>query len=112
MLTSSMLGIALVIFVSGVIFYYYIWQVRKPSEPEPESESETEEVWCLVGENTLGRWCVQAPYKSSCSPLNRYGSREACEMVDASSLPLGVTHLNGAVMSPFMQPRASLANTF
>ena len=114
---SFMLGIGLLTLVSGVLLYKYAWQRR----PMPSHDDVSEEavaaapaapVWCLVGENTLGRWCVQAPYTSSCSPMNRYGSQEACEMVDASSLPLGVTRLGGAVMSPFMRPRPAMVNTF
>ena len=57
------------------------------------------ESWCFVGENTLGRYCVQA---DNCGPLDRYPSRETCELVEASALPLGITGEGGLHYNPFM----------
>jgi hypothetical protein len=57
------------------------------------------ESWCLVGENTLGRYCVPS---ENCGPLERFPSQEACEYVEASALPLGITGEGGLHYNPFL----------
>ncbi len=69
------------------------------------------ETWCFVGENTLGRYCVQRD-EGTCGPLDTFPSREACEYTESSALPLGVTANGGLVYNPFMSPNQSLYHTF
>ncbi len=72
-----------------------------PRDYRPES-------WCLAGENTLGRFCVES---DRCKATDRFPSREACEYTEASALPLGVTKQNGAFYTPFMS-REDRMHTF
>ncbi len=65
----------------------------------PDIRAYKPESWCFVGENTLGRLCVES---ENCDPLDRYPSREACELVEASALPLGITGEGGLHYNPFM----------
>ncbi len=68
--------------------------------------------WCLVAENTVGRFCMQVPKESQCTPDRLYGTQEACEMVDASALPLGISHNGGQYHLPFLTPRRRTNTTF
>lgn len=65
------------------------------------------ESWCFVHEDMLGRWCVKTPSPTSCDPQRRFANREACEMVSASALPLGIVENRGAGRRTFL---ASMAN--
>lgn len=60
------------------------------------------ENWCFVHEDHLGRWCVKTASPASCDPMRRFQSRETCELVSASALPLGIVHSRGATKQPFM----------
>jgi hypothetical protein len=107
--------LAAIVLLAGFAIRY----VAEPfQDPEPSTVEQAPErvwkpdYWCFVGENTLGRWCAKVKSLSACTPHNRFESREACEMVDASSMPLGITQQNGKYMRPFLQPRAVITNTF
>ncbi len=80
-----------------------------PTPPTDDPRTYVPESWCFVGENTLGRYCIQS---EKCGPLDRFPSREACELTEASALPLGVTKEGGLVHNPFMQPKAVRYHTF
>ncbi len=75
---------------------------KDPRAYRPES-------WCFVGENTLGRFCVQS---DRCGPLDRFPSKDACEYTEASALPLGTAEEGGLYYRPFMTPRNIRYNTF
>ncbi len=77
--------------------------------PSVDPRTYTPESWCLVGENTLGRYCVQS---TQCRAMARFPSREACEYTEASALPLGVVKEGGLVYNPFLQPREDRYHTF
>ena len=89
--------------------FFFLWSAATPVVPElapaPTSIRQAHarvyrpESWCLVGENTLGRYCVRS---DSCGPLERFPSREACEYTEASAMPLGVTEEGGLIMNPFL----------
>ena len=57
-----------------------------PSKPTRDSG----ETWCFVGEDFTGRWCVKVPSPDSCSSERSFGSREACQLIEASHMPGGV----------------------
>jgi hypothetical protein len=78
---------------------------QRPTEARPGN-------WCLVAEDTQGRWCVNVPTGYACDPLRTFRDRETCEMTDASSMPLGIVRNQGALMSPLFNPKAAMANTF
>jgi hypothetical protein len=80
-----------------------------PTSPTTDPRAYVPESWCFVGENTLGRYCIKS---EKCGPLDRFPSREACELTEASALPLGVTKDGGLVYNPFMQPKAARYHTF
>lgn len=63
--------------------------------------------WCFVHEDHLGRWCVKTASPASCDPTRRFPSREACELVSASALPLGIVENGGAGKRTFI---AMMAN--
>lgn len=67
------------------------------AENQPAILSES---WCFVGEDTTGRWCVRVPSSHACDPDRSFASRSDCELVTASSLPLGVVQQGGATMKP------------
>ena len=69
----------------------------------------TPESWCMVGENTLGRYCAKSTH---CTAIDRFPSREACEYTEASALPLGVTKEGGLVYNTFQSPREDRYHTF
>jgi hypothetical protein len=105
---------ALVLLLTGLALRLFAYT---PMAPAPASGSNDEQAperiyrpqtWCFVGENTLGRYCVQS---DSCSPMDRFPSRETCEYVEASALPLGVTGEGGLHYTPFMS-RETRYSTF
>lgn len=79
------------------------------SPPIPDPRTYVPESWCFVGENTLGRYCIKS---EKCGPLDRFPSREACELTEASALPLGITKEGGLVYHSFIQPRQVRYHTF
>jgi hypothetical protein len=70
------------------------------------------ENWCLLSENTVGRFCIQVPKSDQCHPKHLFPSREACEMTEASAMPLGISNTDGRFHSPLMQPGRNLATTY
>ncbi len=82
-----------------------------PAPTKSDPRAYKPQTWCFIGENTLGRYCVQSDAKH-CGPLDTYPSREACEYTESSALPLGVTQDGGLVYNPFMSPNRSLHHTF
>jgi hypothetical protein len=49
--------------------------------PESSNISNTsaEQTWCLVGEDTTGRWCIQVPSKKACDGDRTFTTKNACE---------------------------------
>lgn len=80
--------------------------IQQAVERKQEKES-----WCFVGEDVQGRWCVRVPSASSCTPDRTFESEDACTLVKASSMPLGVVRDGGALMQP-LGPIPALSNTF
>ncbi len=73
-----------------------------------DERAQKSESWCFVHEDYLGRWCVKSASPNNCDPKNRYTSKEACEMVSASALPLGPVDKRGTVRRPFAAMSNSL----
>jgi hypothetical protein len=82
--TSSILQFLL--FVAGVVavtlggYYLYMRWSAAPTmtddmAPAPVPERQ---VWCFVGEDDTGRWCVRVPSESSCSADRAYTSQKEC----------------------------------
>jgi hypothetical protein len=38
-----------------------------------------EQVWCLVGEDMAGRWCIQVPNATACTSERTYATKNTCE---------------------------------
>ena len=38
-----------------------------------------EQVWCLVGEDMTGRWCIQVPNAKACTSERSYATKNTCE---------------------------------
>ena len=85
--------------------------ITAPAPAKADPRIYKPETWCFVGENTLGRYCVQRD-AGTCGPLDTFPSREACEHTESSALPLGVTANGGLVYNPFMSPHDSRYYTF
>lgn len=43
------------------------------------SNASAEQAWCLVGEDTTGRWCIQVPSKKACDGDRTFTTKNACE---------------------------------
>jgi len=43
------------------------------------SNASAEQTWCLVGEDTTGRWCIQVPSKKACDSDRTFTTKNACE---------------------------------
>jgi hypothetical protein len=103
----------------------HFWDLLKPSQTslidpgalptQPTSENlhqatiYTPETWCFVGEDQTGRWCVKVPTSHSCDPNRSFESRSACEMVNASAMPLGILQ-NGGLTDKPLSAIPSLSN--
>jgi hypothetical protein len=46
---------------------------------EPSADS-AEQFWCFVGEDMVGRWCVQVLSPNMCPSERTYANKNACEM--------------------------------
>lgn len=91
-----------VLFLTGWLLKVFAYTSLAPAPapaPAYDPRKYTPENWCFVGENTLGRFCVQS---DRCKGVDRFPSREACEYTEASALPLGVTKQGGLFYTPFM----------
>lgn len=46
----------------------------------PEDTANTfKQVWCLVGEDIAGRWCIQVPGEQSCDSDRSFPNKNDCE---------------------------------
>lgn len=46
----------------------------------PEDTTNTfKQVWCLVGEDIAGRWCIQVPGEQSCDSDRSFPNKNDCE---------------------------------
>ena len=43
------------------------------------SSASAEQTWCLVGEDSVGRWCIQVPSKKACDGDRTFTTKNACE---------------------------------
>ncbi len=68
-----------------------------------------QETWCFVGEDKTGRWCVRVPTAHACDPDRTYESRDACELVTASAMPLGFLKHGGVSDTP-LSARPAMSN--
>jgi hypothetical protein len=113
--------IAIIILVVGAAIK--MWGVQDiipatdaaPAPPTDESEdirTYKPQNWCLMAENTVGRFCIEVQKPDQCDPKNRFASRATCEMTPASALPLGISNTGGRFHSTFMEPQRSLATTY
>jgi hypothetical protein len=83
-----------VLLIAGVLSYVWIARPIAPAPAPASNEKDTQapervykpESWCLMSEDVLGRWC--SPNIATCPAHRFYTSREACELVDASAMPL------------------------
>ncbi len=105
------LAVLVVVIVGGV----YVWLKSTQKSQQIKHNSSASEIakesWCFVGEDVKGRWCLQVPSDHACDPNRTYESRSACELVEASSMPLGIVQNGGAIMQP-LGPMPSMSNTF
>ena len=68
-----------------------------------ESKQESENVignWCYVGEDLTGRFCVKVPDSELCPKSRAFRTRDECEMVKASPMPLTVQENRGTKAIP------------
>jgi hypothetical protein len=73
-------------------------QLLEPSISEAKKHKE--ETWCFIGEDKTGRWCVHVPNSHACDPDRTFASRDACELVTASAMPLGFLKHGGITQTP------------
>ena len=88
-----LVALFVILLIAGALAY---WLVGRPIAPAPAPAADgatqapervyTPESWCLMSEDVLGRWC--SPNIATCPAHRFYTSREACELVDASAMPL------------------------
>ena len=88
-------------------------KVAPPSVPVQQAVERIhrKESWCFVGEDVQGRWCVHVPSATSCTPDRTFDSEDACTLVNASSMPLGVVRDGGALMQP-LGPIPAMSNQY
>jgi len=58
------------------------------------------QTWCFVGEDNTGRYCVKVPTTDLCEPIRTFGSRETCELIEGSQMPLAVVTEKGHSVAP------------
>jgi hypothetical protein len=58
------------------------------------------QTWCFVGEDNTGRYCVKVPATDLCEPIRTFGSRESCELVEGSQMPLALVTQKGHSVTP------------
>lgn len=68
-----------------------------------------QQTWCFVGEDKTGRWCVSVPTAHACDPERTYETRDACELVTASAMPLGFLK-NGGLSDTPLSARPAMSN--
>lgn len=56
--------------------------------------------WCFVGEDLTGRFCVKVPSSELCPKARAFPTRDECEMVKASPMPLTVQENRGTTAIP------------
>jgi hypothetical protein len=56
--------------------------------------------WCFVGEDLTGRFCVKVPSAELCPKSRAFPTRDECEMVKASPMPLTIQENNGTTAIP------------
>lgn len=56
--------------------------------------------WCFVGEDLTGRFCVKVPSAELCPKGRAFATRDDCEMVKASPMPLTVQENRGTTAIP------------
>jgi hypothetical protein len=88
--------------------YYYYYPIKSPNTNEDEtrsgpapvptqpietpSDTKTEEpsadsaeqFWCFIGEDMVGRWCVQVLAPNMCPAERTYAFKNECEKVNSS----------------------------
>lgn len=95
--TSSTMQFLL--FVAGVVavtlggYYLYMrWVAGRSGDaaeavaaelPVPERQ-----VWCFVGEDDSGRWCVRVPSDSACTADRAYATQKGCESPASAAAPV------------------------
>ncbi len=84
-------------FVSKVVNLY-----KKENKIETEKEDNTNIIgnWCFVGEDLTGRFCVKVPSAELCPKNRAFPTRDECEMVKASPMPLTVQENRGTTAIP------------
>jgi hypothetical protein len=112
----------IVLVVGGIIKFSGFFDISKegfdsvaapsPGPTIPDPREYRPENWCLLSENTVGRFCIKMKKPEQCDPKNLFVSRDACEMTDASALPLGISNTQGRFHSTFMEPRRNFATTY
>lgn len=94
---AQMLVFALVMLVAGVALLFVflgrptpmaLAPAPAPAPAPADVRAYIPESWCLMSEDALGRWC--SPNIPNCPAHRFYTSRDACELVDASSMPLNI----------------------
>jgi hypothetical protein len=86
-------------FVSKIINLY-----KKDDDIESDKEKEDKENiignWCFVGEDLTGRFCVKVLSAELCPKSRAFPTRDECEMVKASPMPLTVQENRGTTSIP------------
>ena len=63
------------------------------------NSSSPQAIWCFVGEDISGRYCVKVPSKESCVPDRTFRSLSECALIDGNHLPAGIEK-DGVKFSP------------
>lgn len=56
--------------------------------------------WCLVAEDTSGRYCVKVPGPDSCEPGRTYDTQSQCTLTPAMNLPAAIQTQGGKSSKP------------
>lgn len=76
---------------------------NETNQPKSDKDDDKENIignWCFVGEDLTGRFCVKVPSAELCPKMRAFPTRDECEMVKASPMPLTIQENNGTTAIP------------
>ena len=91
-------------------FFSKVWtslkkdtQINQTNQSQNGKDNDKENIignWCFVGEDLTGRFCVKVPSAELCPKARAFPTRDECEMVKASPMPLTVQENRGTTAIP------------
>lgn len=78
-------------------------QINQTNQSQNGKDNDKENIignWCFVGEDLTGRFCVKVPSAELCPKARAFPTRDECEMVKASPMPLTVQENRGTTAIP------------